>query len=123
MMMTAVVIAIMVVTDAATDLFLTKGMRQIGEVSLRDPAALVLFAGKALSNRHVLISIACAAIRFAGFLIVLSWADLSFVFPATGMVYVVGTLAAKFILGETISANRWAGIMLVCLGVGLVSIP
>ena len=122
-MMTALVIAIMMVADAATDLFLTKGMRQIGEVSVSDPLALLSFAGKALSNAQVLMSIACAAIRFAGFLIVLSWADLSFVFPATAMVYVVGTLGAKFILGETISAHRWAGIMLVCLGVGLVSIP
>src|SRR5689334_23870460 len=95
LMMTALVIAIMVVADAATDLFLTKGMRQIGEVSVSDPLALLSFAGKALSNAQVLMSIACAAIRFAGFLIVLSWADLSFVFPATAMVYVVGTLGAK----------------------------
>jgi drug/metabolite transporter (DMT)-like permease len=122
-MITALVIATMVVADAATDLFLTKGMRQIGQVSTLAPRALLIFAGKALSNRHVLTSMACAAIRFAGFLIVLSWADLSFVFPATALVYVVGTLAAKFILEETISAHRWAGIMLVCLGVGLVSIP
>lgn len=121
-MITALVIAIMVVADAATDLFLTKGMRQIGQVSLADPRTLVTVAGKALSNGHVLISMVCAAIRFVGFLIVLSWADLSFVFPATAMVYVAGTVAAKWFLGETISAPRWAGITLVCVGVGLVSI-
>ena len=122
-MITALVIAIMVVADAATDLFLTKGMRQIGKVSLACPRTLLTSAGKVLSNGYLLISMVCAAIRFAGFLIVLSWADLSFVFPATAMVYVLGTVAGKIFLGETISSHRWAGIMLVCTGVGLVSIP
>lgn len=121
--MTALVIAVMVVADAATDLFLTKGMRQIGEVSLADPRTFLTVVWKALSNGHVLISMLCAALRFAAFLLVLTWADLSFVFPATAMVYVVGTVGAKCFLGETISAHRWAGIMLVCFGVGLVSIP
>ena len=63
------------------------------------------------------------AVHFVGFLALLSWADLSFVFPATALVYVVTTLAAKFILRETISLPRWVGTVLVCLGVGLVSFP
>lgn len=63
------------------------------------------------------------AITFFSFLTVLSWADLSFVFPATSLVYVVGTLGAKFILKETVTAQRWAGTALVCLGVALTSLP
>jgi len=122
-MTTAILISIMVIADAAADLFLTKGMRQIGAVSGFTLRELLIVAGRALSNHHVLMSMAFMATRLVGFLIVLSWADLSFVFPATAMVYVVGTLAAKFVLGETISAHRWAGTILVCLGVGLVSLP
>ena len=122
-MITALMIAIIVLADAAADVFLTKGMRQIGEVTSFAPRELFAVAARALSNRHVLASMLFMAMHLTGFLIVLSWADLSFVFPATAMVYVVGTLAAKFVLGETISAHRWAGTMLVCLGVGLVSIP
>jgi drug/metabolite transporter (DMT)-like permease len=120
---TAILLAIMVAADAAADLFLTKGMRQIGEVSSLAPRELLIVAGRALSNHDVLTSMMFMGMRLAGFLIVLSWADLSFVFPATAMVYVVGTLAAKFLLGETISAHRWAGTIFVCLGVGLVSLP
>ena len=122
-MITALTIAVIVLADTAADVFLTKGMRQIGEVTSFAPRELLIVAGRALSNHHVLASMAFMAMHLTGFLIVLSWADLSFVFPATAMVYVVGTLAAKFILGETISVHRWAGTMLVCLGVGLVSIP
>ena len=121
-MTTAILLAIMVLADAAADLFLTKGMRQIGEVSILAPSRLLIIAGKALSNHHVLISMTLTGMRLGGLLIILSWADLSFVFPATAMVYVVGTLAAKFVLGETVSALRWAGTVFVCLGVGLASI-
>ena len=63
------------------------------------------------------------AVTFFSFLIVLSWADLSFVIPAKSMVYVVSTLGAKWLLKETVSWERWGGIFLVCLGVALVSIP
>ena len=122
-MITTLLIALIVLADTAADVFLTKGMRQIGEVSSFAPRELLVVAGRVLSNHHVLASMVFMAMHLAGFLIVLSWADLSFVFPATAMVYVVGTLAAKFILGESISAHRWAGTMLVCVGVGLVSIP
>ena len=63
------------------------------------------------------------SIFFFSFLIVLSWADLSFVFPAKSLVYVVSTLGAKWILKETVPLQRWGGIFLVCLGVALISLP
>jgi len=120
---TAIMIAIIVVADSAGDVLLTKGMRQVGEVSSLAPRALWDIARLALRNHHFLASLLFMALHLVGFLAVLSWADLSFVFPATALVYVVTTLASKFILRETISVHRWAGTALVCLGVGLVSLP
>ena len=122
-MKTALLIAIIVLADSAGDVLLTKGMRQVGEVSTFAPRALLAIARRAIRNHHFLASIVFMVTHFVGFLAVLSWADLSVVFPATTLVYVIGTLAAKFILQETISTHRWAGTMLVCLGVGLVSLP
>ena len=122
-MKTAILIAIIVLADSAGDVLLTKGMRQVGEVSTFAPRALLAIARRAIRNHHFLASIVFMVAHFVGFLAVLSWADLSVVFPATTLVYVIGTLAAKFILQETISTHRWAGTMLVCLGVGLVSLP
>ena len=47
----------------------------------------------------------------------------SLVIPASALnPYVFGTLAAKYILNEQISAARWAGVSLVCAGVALVAI-
>ncbi len=122
-MKTAILIAIIVLADSVGDVLLTKGMRQVGEVSTFAPRALLAIARRAVRNHHFLASIVFMVTHFVGFLAVLSWADLSVVFPATTLVYVIGTLAAKFILQETISTHRWAGTMLVCLGVGLVSLP
>ena len=65
----------------------------------------------------------CLAVSFFSFLAVLSWADLSFVVPATAIVYAVTVLGAKFILREHIDGMRWAGTLLVCLGVALVCLP
>ena len=122
-MKTAIIIAIIVVADSAGDVLLTKGMRQVGEVSIFAPGELWDVACRVLRNHHFLASLLFMAVHFVGFLALLSWADLSFVFPATALVYVVTTLAAKFILRETISLPRWVGTVLVCLGVGLVSFP
>jgi uncharacterized membrane protein len=120
---TAAIIAVIVLADSAGNVLLSKGIRQIGEVSTLAPRELLMIAWKALRNHHVLASIFCMAVHFFGYLAVLSWADLSLVFPATAMVYAINTLAGKFFLGEMISSHRWVGTMLVCLGVGLVSLP
>lgn len=122
-MKTMLAILVIVLADAAGDVLLTKGMRQIGDVATLVPKELVLIARRALSNGHFLASLLCMTVQFVGFILLLSWADLSFVFPATALVYVVTTFAAKFILRETVNGYRWAGTMLVCLGVALVSVP
>jgi len=60
---------------------------------------------------------------FFAFLAVLSWADLSLIIPATSISFVVSTVGAKLILKERISRLRWAGALLVSLGVALISLP
>jgi drug/metabolite transporter (DMT)-like permease len=122
-MKTAVLIAMIVLADSAGDVLLTMGMKQVGEISTIHPRALLNIGRKVITNRNFLFGLFFLAVTFFSFLIVLSWADLSLVFPAKSLVYVASTLGAKFILGETVSFQRWAGISLVCLGVFLISLP
>jgi drug/metabolite transporter (DMT)-like permease len=61
------------------------------------------------------------ALSFYVLLVLLSWQPITFVIPASALSYVVGTLGAKYILGEDISSMRWAGVILVCMGVALVA--
>jgi len=49
-----------------------------------------------------------------------SWADLSYVLPVTALGYVFVALAGKVFLAEHITAQRWAGIALIMLGVAVV---
>ena len=58
---------------------------------------------------------------FASYLTALSWADLTFVLPATAFGNVIVALLARFWLHEPISLERWAGIVLITVGVGFVA--
>jgi uncharacterized membrane protein len=55
------------------------------------------------------------------YLTLLSRADVSQVLPMLAVDYIVVALLAQAILGEVVTAARWAGIALIVVGVGLVS--
>ena len=122
-MKTALLIALMVLSDSSGDVFLTRGMKQVGEVSAFRLKSLLAVGRRVLTNPSFLTGIFFVAVAYFSFLIVLSWADLSLVFPAKSMVYLTSTLGAKWFLREKISFQRWGGIFLVCLGVALISLP
>jgi hypothetical protein len=122
-MLTAFMVLMIVASNAAGDVLITRGMKEIGDISAVSPLQFLRVVKNVLSNRNFLCGVFCLAISFFSFLIVLSWADLSFVVPATAVVYVVSILGAKFILKEKISQLRWAGTLLVCIGVAMVCIP
>lgn len=121
-MKTAILIAMIVLADSAGDVFLTRGMKQVGEISAIHPKALLMVGARVVSNKSFLFGIFFMTVTFVSFLTVLSWADLSLVFPAKSLVYVLSTLGAKFFLEETVTVQRWTGIVLVCLGVALTSL-
>jgi drug/metabolite transporter (DMT)-like permease len=99
------------------DALLKRGMNDFGPVDLHN----VLHVVTALGNPWILIGILSLIVFFASYLIALSWADLSYVLPATALGYVVVTLLGKYFLHENVSALRWLGVMLVSCGVGWVT--
>jgi drug/metabolite transporter (DMT)-like permease len=52
--------------------------------------------------------------------LVLSWADYSYVQPASSVGYGVSALLGYFMLSEPVSPLRWLGIAIICLGVLVV---
>ena len=121
--MTAAMVAIVVLSGSIGDVFVTKGMKEVGEVATLDLVELWRIAGRTLSNGWFLVGLSCMTASFVSFLAVLSLADLSFVVPATSTSFVIAALGAKIYLNERISLLRWTGIVLVCAGVGLISLP
>ncbi len=119
--LTAVLIATMVVADSASDILVSRAMKQIGEVTNFRPRALASTFGRMACNPSLIAGIGAAAIHFFVFLALLSFVGLSYVFPATALVYVLATAGAQFILKEHVSRRRWAGVCMVCAGVAMVS--
>jgi len=122
-MLTALMVLLVVFSNAAGDVFLTRGMKQVGDVSALSRLEILRTIKRIAGNLNFILGVACLAVSFFSFLAVLSWANLSFVVPATAIVYVVTVLGAKFFLGEQIDRMRWAGTLLVCFGVALICLP
>jgi drug/metabolite transporter (DMT)-like permease len=59
-------------------------------------------------------------VEFITWLLVLSLAPLSLVFPAASLSYVGVVLGGRLVLGETVSRRRWLGTLVITTGVMLV---
>jgi drug/metabolite transporter (DMT)-like permease len=111
------VLAGVAVSAAIGDSLLSRGMKQVGSVSPQNLPHIIL----AILNPWVALGILFLLCFFASYMTALSWADLTYVLPATSLSYVLLALIAKFLLHEQVSATRWAGIVLVSAGVGFVT--
>jgi len=75
----------------------------------------------AVLNPWVTAGILLLLTFFACYMSALSWADLTYVLPATSLAYVLVALVGHFRLHEVISPTRWLGIALIAAGVGFVA--
>ena len=111
-----------VVFGTTGEIFMSRAMKETGEVKDFRPAALIEAIFRALRVRWMWFGVGMMAIGFFSLLAVLSFENVSFVVPVTALSYVVGALGGRFFLGERVSLQRWIGILLVCAGVTLVLI-
>ncbi len=122
-MKTAMMLAIIILSGALGDVYIAKGMKQVGEIRTLRLCELAWLGRRIVSNVAFLLGLLSMIAGFLAFLVVLSWADLSFISLATSLNFVLATLGAKLILKENINRLRWFGTVLVGLGVALVSLP
>ena len=107
----------MAVFAACGDVALAHGMKAVGAISLANWTE----AFRAIFTPWVAIGILLLIAFFAAYLAALSFADLTYVLPATSLGYVLIALMAKFLLNEQIPLSRWTGIGLIVAGVGFVT--
>ena len=117
---TYVLIALMVCFGPTGDVLLGKGMKEVGELRDWSPGGLVIFFCQAISTPAVLLGISSLLLFFLSYMIVLSWADFSYVLPASAAGYAVVPFLGHLFLGEAVSPLRWAGVAFICMGVVLV---
>jgi multidrug transporter EmrE-like cation transporter len=104
------------------EIAITRGMKATGEPERLRPRELARFLKKAFRNGWFWAGVPLMALSFYALLVLLSWEPISFVIPASALSYVVGTFGAKYFLGEEVSAARWIGVVMVCVGVALVAL-
>jgi drug/metabolite transporter (DMT)-like permease len=111
------ILALVSICAPLGDTCLSRGMTHMPAITLAAPGALIA----AVFTPWIAGGIALLIGFFASYLTALSWADLTFVLPATALGNVIVALLSKFWLHETISFERWAGVVLITIGVGFVA--
>lgn len=108
--------------EAVGVVFLSKGLKQIGEVQSISAREIGRIIAKGATNRSILFGVALEAAFFGALLYLLSQRDVSLIWPLTSLGFVITALSAKIILKEEVTALRWAGVALIVFGAALVSL-
>jgi len=111
------VIASIAVFSALGDAFLARGMKQVGVIDVHHLATVLTV----LLNPFIVIGIVCLLAFMYSYMTALSFADLSYVMPATAISYVVMVLLSMLWLHEQVGMQRWAGVTSIVVGVGFVA--
>lgn len=102
------------------ELFVSRAMKSIGEVTDFRPHSIARVVGRAMMLKRMWMGITLMAIAFFALLAMLSLSKVSFVFPSTALSYAAGALGGHWFLGERVTPQRWLGVCFVCVGVVLV---
>ena len=115
------ILLIALVFEAIGVVFLSKGIKQVGDVPKISTVEIARVIRTGVTNVNIILGIFFEAIFFAGLLILMSKGDVSFIWPLTSLSFVMTAIAAKWFLHEQISAARWTGICLIMIGATLIT--
>ncbi len=115
-----ILLPLIMLAGTAGELCMARAMKSLGETKDFSPAGIARVVWRAARVGWMWLAILLMATGFFSLLGMLSIANVSFVVPVTAFSYVIGTLGGKLFLGEQVTHRRWAGVVLVCLGVSLV---
>jgi drug/metabolite transporter (DMT)-like permease len=117
---TFVAIAAMVVLAPLGQVLLSKGMKGMPSAMHWQPGELFSILGQILSSPYIWLGIASQLAFFVIYMVVLSWADYSYVQATSAFSYAVVAVLGYIILGEVVNPLRAAGIAVICVGVFVV---
>lgn len=118
---TYLLLFLLVLFGSVGNTILSKGMKDLGDLNLSHLQALLPAGIRVISSGTVWLGIACMLIFMVCHMLVLSWADYSFVMPFSAIAYALVPLLGYLFLGERVSLPRWIGIGLIFVGVLLIN--
>ena len=117
---TIIVMLLMILFGSVGNLLLGKGMHDLGEVKFSSMRSVGTAFSQVVSSGTIWLGILLLLSFFVCYLLVLSWADYSYVLPSSSIGLALVTLLAYAVLRETVTPTRWAGVAVICVGVFLV---
>jgi drug/metabolite transporter (DMT)-like permease len=117
---TSILVALLVILNSAGNFFFGLGMKRIGALQGWSMATLHSAFVAIFSSVWIWLGIVSMLLYFVALMLVLSWADFTYVLPATASMYAVVPLLGHFVLGEPVTRLRWMGVALICVGVMFV---
>ena len=115
-----IIMLIALVLEALGVVYLSTGLKQIGEpksITVSEVGRLVV---RGITNRNILLGVLMETIFFVSLLVMLKLWDVSLIWPLTSLGFVLTTLAAKYVRHEDVNSVRWAGVFLIVAGAVLV---
>ena len=109
-----------VLTNAAAQIMLKKGMLALGRFDF-DAAGLAGALPRVVFNPYIFFGLVTFVISMCSHLLVLSRVDLSFAYPFLSLAYVVVAVYAWLFFQEDLNAYRIAGIAFICVGTVLIA--
>jgi drug/metabolite transporter (DMT)-like permease len=113
-------ILFMVLFAPLGNVLLSKGMKGVGSAKNWAPGEVFHIFASIVTSGYIWLGIACLLSFFVAYMLVLTWADYSYVQPASSFSYAVVALLGYFLLGESVPPLRWIGIFVICVGVFIV---
>lgn len=121
-MKTVLIVTVAALCAAIGESLLSVGMKKFGPLQATDPSHWWMMAMTIVKSPWVFLGVLFLAGFFFLFLAALSWSDLSFVLPLTALSYLFAAFLAKYFLQEDVSWLRWAGTIVIVLGIILVAL-
>ena len=112
---------LMIVLGSVGNTILDKGMKGLGTIDFSSRAAIWQGAFHTFTSGTIWLGISCMLLFMVCHMLVLSWADYSFVMPFSAVTYALVPVLGYIWLGEYVPVARRIGILLIVFGVFLVS--
>ena len=117
---TSLLLAVTVALDAAGTLLLSGGMKHVGSIDAATFSIVARAFGRAMARAEIWMGIASLIVWFLCSLVLFSRIDFSYVQPVSAIGYALVAVLGYAVLGEAVTAARWAGIVCICAGVTLI---
>ncbi|OGI15998.1 hypothetical protein A3K63_00885 [Candidatus Micrarchaeota archaeon RBG_16_49_10] len=108
------IIGIVVLMGTAAQIFMKRGMNEIGKIQVKDIFFEKFF--QVFFNKFVFVGLALYGLTSVFYLTALSMEDVSFVYPLIGMAYILTAVAAWAFFGEKLTLMKMLGILMISAG-------